>query len=304
MPLNVPKDYNFLPAPVGAVKLITRSARKSRISIGGTYFRSVDRGEQANKIRIRTVQSGVNHAFVVHYNLIVPAEMIFFTGSAVPVFLYDTKMSWDTEIHILNNTGVITVQHRAFNWVDSSTSLLTDFGIKKPGSVFNAPGVINLKIPELGPWTKIVIRPRIKVYPLSKITVTTPDDGSGSGSTSVTGYNITSLRIALSTDKWIRMPFRPIVSSTPTPSVPSDYEDYTDFQKEGTDDLVMMDFDFTNLSTGDGLPLNPSGFNTGPDRAMVHLNYSEDNSGKMGVLNEIYEWVGDSVNIGSWKKYA
>ena len=55
MPLNVPKAYTYTPVSSGETKVISKVAKRSRLNIGGTYFRSIERGQQANLIKIDLV---------------------------------------------------------------------------------------------------------------------------------------------------------------------------------------------------------------------------------------------------------
>jgi hypothetical protein len=84
---------------------------------------------------------------------------------------------------------------------------------------------------------------------------------------------------------------------------PSDVETAID---PNTNELMykFLEFPETYLSSGDGLPLTPSGIITGPERSLVHINYGEDISGNLTYLiNNVYEWVGSSFKNGKWELY-
>jgi hypothetical protein len=93
------------------------------------------------------------------------------------------------------------------------------------------------------------------------------------------------------------MPKRGVGTTAPTTGA-------EDVQDDGVDADFITAVEMMSMKGGNGLPTAPVGLNTGPDRVMVHLNYSEQNDGSMGVLNQIFEWQGSSATIGSWQRYS
>jgi hypothetical protein len=141
-----------------------------------------------------------------------------------------------------------------------------------------------------------MIHARSQYTMLSQITVQVTDPVT-SVVTPVTGWNIGALRSALanSATTWVKMPSR---GTTQTPATPEDVLD------TGVDEVVMTAFQKTYMNGGDGLPASPDLVLTGPDRALIHLNYAELDDGSLGEHNKVYEWVGESSAAGSWQIYA
>ena len=71
----------------------------------------------------------------------------------------------------------------------------------------------------------------------------------------------------------------------------------------GPDADNVSNFSETFMAGADGLPENAVGTRTGPGRALIHLNYAEDNNGYLTGVNKMYEWVGNSPTDGSWQDY-
>lgn len=83
---------------------------------------------------------------------------------------------------------------------------------------------------------------------------------------------------------------------------PSDVETAVDLNNELL--YPFLEFSETYFSGGDGLPLTPTGIITGPERSLVHVNYGEDITGNLSqLINNAYEWVGNSAKDGIWKLY-
>jgi hypothetical protein len=152
---------------------------------------------------------------------------------------------------------------------------------------------------------RIFIAPRTRSYSLLALTVTPPaDPATGVAPAAQTGYDIADLRTKVNASNiWVEMKERtPVPASVEGGPVlfPSSY---IDAQDKLQDDLVLTAFEVKNLADGDGLPDNPNVEKTGPSRSIVHVNYGEKDDGSLGEHNTVYEWVGDTANAGSWKKY-
>lgn len=313
MPLNQPNLSKYRPAPVGPVRLTTRSATRARLNAGGTYFRSKERGELANLILVGIFEDGVapnkEGVCVVHNTELKPEESLSATGMATPnVSIYKLKLEWNAEVVIAWNGTQWRATKTGIRWQiapGAAPFAPVDLGAVTEG-LFNSSDV-SFRVTGLSTWPTgavVYLRPRTRRYTLVVLSVTDPD--SGSGTTPTTGWDPGALRLAVNGDNtvWIRMPVRGTSTAPegggPTPP-PTGGEDVQD---SGTDATFLTAFNVTNLSGGNGLPSAPVGLNTGPDRVMVHLNYSEKDDGSMGELNQVFEWVGDSATIGSWQRYS
>lgn len=301
MPLNVPKNYSYVPSRSGPARIVTRSARRSRLEAGGTFFRSVRRGQDANLIFLSIIETpgtlNKRGAFVVHDRRFDPLAQV---TQGVGAELFSCKLNWDQRI-VLTSTGTsFAAELQGISWqIGGAVPPSSSIGAVPVGRLFNHP-LFSIKISTTLPiGTTIIITPVIRIYQLSLITVDLPDAGGGFGGGEVTGWNITDLRQQLDDDPTaiVTMPVR--AGNTPGSPLPG-----SDFQDEGEDALVASEFEFEPMQGGDGLPVSPAGLDTGPDRTLIHLNYAELDSGKMGVLNHIYEWVGTSASVGSWQRYS
>jgi hypothetical protein len=314
MPLNVKKAYTFIPNPIGGVKIQTRSSIRSRLYAGGTYFRSIELGQTQNLITLSVLEDvGTNGdkygLFVVENFTPVFSEVIFSSGfsntgnqsviNAVQIF--QLQLKFNEEIAIVKNlNGTLRGSFRGIRWQIAGGELFNiDIGIIPADKVFVLPSITALKINSslINDWpvgASIILRPRTTQYTLSSTTITDPITMQSS-----IGWDIDALRAAVNTDnKWISMPLR----SKADPMAPSTVNsDVTDL---GADSAFLTVFDRTAMTGGDGLPMAPVGLNTGPDRSLIHLNYSEIENGSTGVLNHLYEWVGSAVNQGSWQRYS
>lgn len=303
MPLNSPKTYTFLPRPVGPVLLKARSSRRGRLVAGGTYFRSKERGESANLIQVTLVEdtSGPDASLVVQHCALKSDEMVF--GGADQIELYQLSLKWYEEICIKTIDGTVRGQIYSIRWrlrnrgVQGVPLAGQDLGIIPVGRVFTVPGVVSLKLKSLTADSVIFIRPRTHWYTLVMHSVTDPTT-----SVSTIGWDTGALRDTVNTqDTWIRMPVRGSsgTGDPPGPSSPGE-----DAQDAGFDENFCTAFSTTNLSGGDGLPMTPLGFNTGPTRVLLRLNYGERDDGSLNELNEVYEWVGETALRGSWQRYS
>lgn len=303
MPLNVPKTDAFIPNPVGRTILSTRSATRARLS-NESFYRSVERGRSANQIQCLIVEDTVlpvNEAvFVVHHTALKPDESVFISGMAMPVILLlSLNLTWNEEIRITLENGTLGAKLYGIRWQIAggpAEILFADLGPVLKDKIFSANGT-SFKLSALpADWSVnavLSIRPRTRRYPLATHSVSDPDTMQ-----SITGWDPNALRGALNgLDPWIKMPARGIGATAPTTGA-------EDRQDEGVDAAFLVPFGPVNLQGGDGLPTTPTGINTGPSRALVHLNYSEREDGSMGEFNQVFEWIGDSGTVGSWQRYA
>lgn len=298
MPLNQPKQGLYIPNPVGSVKLTTRSSTRSRLYTAGTFFRSLERGEQANLIKVTIVEDGTEGCCIVHHTRLKPEEQIFTTGMGAPMLqLLKLTVGWDQEVRIMFNGTEWRAELTGIRWqiAPGPTPPTTDLGSVKDG-MFSALN-ISFKVTGVGGWPTgavVYLRPRTRRYTLVPHVVTDPVTTQ-----STTGWDPVALRATLNADTtgFVHMPARGIGLVPPVVGG-------EDVQDTGVDDAFVTPVPPTSMGGGDGLPSTPAGLNTGPDRVMIHLNYSEKDDGSMGVLNQVFEWVGDTASIGSWQRYS
>lgn len=301
MPMNQPKNYSFTPYPTGEVKLISRSSRRSRLWAGGSFWRSVDRGESTNHIKISCLESGEEHSkrglLVVQNDILNTYEQVQANGFLTDpnVRLTKINLKWNEEIRLIKEGGTIRAKKYGISWQIAGETLLTDMGEVTIGKLFAVRDVVFMVHAEAWPDNAtITIKPRVHRYHLVQSEVTDPLTAISS-----VGWDIKALRATLNeSDTWVKMPKRQ--STSVDGSISGSNEDEID---DGADALFLEPFDFVSMSGGDGLPANPAGYNTGPFRTLVHLNYAERDNGSMGEVNQVYEWVGNSSAEGSWKLY-
>lgn len=306
MPLNQPNLSKYKPTPVGPVKLSTRSATRSRLTAGGTYFRSKERGEQQNLLRIGAFEDAGEGVLVVHNAQLKPTEQIFPTGVSPELDISKLDLEWNEELHLFWDTVSSTwrAEKRGIRWQIAPGG--PPFGAVQLGEIRDGRlnfGFAIFKLTGLASWptsATVVLRPRTHRFTLVPLSVTDPTTSVVS-----TGWDIGALRATLngSTAVWVTMPGRGTAGDATAvpPTLPTEG---TDKQDTGVDAPVMAVFAMKNLSGGDGLPSFPVGLNTGPDRVLVHLNYSELEDGSMGEFNQVFEWVGESATVGAWERYA
>lgn len=301
MPLNVRKSYAFTPPGNGPVLLVSRTARRARLHAGGTFFRSVRRGQDANKLVLRVVEELVpspQGRLVVHDTSISPALSVTSSGgiTANQVQLFNLSLAWDQEIRIELQGGSPRAGLYGISWqIGGGETLLQDLGnvALNKVSTYQELASFKLLITSWPPGATIVLRPVVQLFPLTWISITDPELGT------LSGWDIPPLRTLVNStsDALITMPIR--AGGDPMVIIPG-----ADAQDTGDDAMFLTAFGPTPLAGGDGLPPSPAGLNTGPDRTLVHLNYSELDNGLLGVLNHVYEWVGDSASVGSWQRYS
>lgn len=302
-------------APTGPIFLQSRSSRRSRAWVGGTYFRSKERGENANLIKLLVVEeSDLSKGFLVlQHDELIKQENAVFTDLIVELELFELKLKPFEEVHF--SFDPLTEQIRGeligIRWQIAGGGTIDytiDLGVLTLGRVFNRSG-ISVRLPKDTVWSstsKLVLKPRTQKFALQKITVagTAVGDGAGGG-TAVEGWSIAALRSAVnaSSSCWVRMPDRGTAaigagegSTTTTPG-----EDAMD---EGTDAPVLSAFQQTAMRGGDGLPSSPVGLNTGPIRTLIHLNYTEKDDGSLAETNQVFEWIGEDAKSGRWVLYS
>lgn len=295
MPLNVPKAYTYTPVSSGETKVITKIAKRSRLNIGGTFFRSIERGQQANLIKIdldenRNAQLG---DVIIHNDVININEMLI-SSDDIKLEIYDNQLNWYEEIRVFGKGSAISsVEFISISRRLSVGGTIATYGPYAMGSVIRLPKITFSLQGSLTEGIPTVIKPRFKKYPLNWIAKTTDVDGFPVTSY---GWSIEDLRASINADPtaWVYMPKRGSVAGA---------KDGEDIQDEGVDSLLLVSFSSTPMSGGDGLPTYPSGLHTGPDRTLIHLNYSEKDDGSLGVVNQILEWNGSSGTNGFWDVY-
>jgi hypothetical protein len=290
----LPKGYSFSPTPTGAVLLKTRSSTRARLYAGGSYFRSKERGEVQNQLKLSVIQDDTGEGlFVIQNKFIKPKEVIFGVNMTAPeIQLLSLDLKFDEELRLEVKDGDIHASIRGIRWQiagstpANSNVLRKDLGVVTANKLFSAPGIVVFKEPlsadQFPANGYIVFRPVVHQYHLVQLSST-----DATTLIAATGWDISALRAAVNADDTlIRMPVRG--SSDTTAVQPAMNEDTQDV---GMDDLVLSNFDEMFMTGGDGLPLSPAGLNTGPERALLHLNYAEKDDGTLGASQ------------GSWELY-
>lgn len=298
---DTPITGKFRPTPIGGVRLVTRSSTRSRLHAGGTFFRSKDRGEQANLIKIGVFEETVDdvkEGMLVVHNTALKLDENFSTEeiSVQNLELYRLQLAWDKQIELSHNGTEWRAELQGISRRIAPTVISRqDLGAVRNG-ILSQPEFA-FKIMNLGTWPTtgtVLLKPRLRRYALESTSATDPLT-----MLSTTGWSISDLRVSLNGDDtcWVTMPGRAV-------SIIPPFTGAEDKQDSGTDAPVLSAFPMTSMSGGDGLPITPVGFNTGPERVLVHLNYAENDDGSMGVLNQVFEWQGDSATIGAWQRYS
>jgi len=286
MPLNVPKSYSFTPISSGENKMISRSSRRSRLWVGGTFFRSIQLGSSANLIRISLDENKAARLgnLIVHNTAIVSSKMYFDSGNT-QVEIYDNQLDWFEEIRIFGQGLAISrVEFISISRHLSVAKVIGIYGPFKIGDVIRTP---KLSFKVTGTLTSSpVIRPQYKSYPLTWITVDVGEEGIPELKS---GWSIDAIRSRVNSD------------GDPLISMPVRGYDKQDFE---IDAALLTSFPPKFMATGDGLPAYPVGLSTGPDRTLIHLNYAETQDGELREINQVLEWSGSSATSGSWTRYA
>jgi hypothetical protein len=310
MALNDKKTYQYMPSPVGPVKLVTRAAARSRFT-NETHYRSKDLGAITNLIELTIVEDlslmVPEGLLVTHHKAIVPAEMISASLMSVPAMkLFKFNLPWNQELRIEKVGDDLVAKIYGIRWQIAGgppETLVSTLGKVNKDQVFTSQDV-SFKLsagPSDFPTGAVVfVRPRTRRYTLVSTSYTDPET-----LITTTGWSIGDLRATVAADStgWITLPRRNSNTGDGESIVagPSNAEDQQD---DGQDAAYALPFGPVAMRGGDGLPAQPVGFNTGPDRTLIHLNYSELPNGTMGVLNQVFEWVGESSSIGAWQRYA
>ena len=253
-------------------ELKSRSARRARLFAGGTYFRSRLTGQDGNLISIQALEYSPGKARVVVTNHNTLTEENF-SGPA-EVKLLEQSLEWNEGYSIIDLTTIPTARlYSISSQIAGDVITYTPLGPISLSRLFNVPSKLSvklvLKVPEVTPTSEIRIGSRYRVYELQQITVPSETPG-GQGET---GWDIDSLRAAMINDPWVQM-----------------VERGSDPQDEGQDETFFSLFEKVYLSGGDGLPLSPAGIYTGPLDSLIHLNYTEAESGALVETNQVFVW--------------
>jgi len=289
MPSGTMPTYDYRPTVSGVPRIKTRSAFRSRLFAGGTYFRSKEVGANWNNLDLICESIDDGAYLVVHNKNVLLKEML--VGN-VNVLSLDFKLQWNEIFRVekVNDEWRARIYSISIKIAPGET-LKEDLGSFEFDGLFVRPGKIAIKSQLVQQASELVafeLRPRIEVFELLEKVVTVESNGNAGTTTSETfsGWDIDDLRSKASDSKWIEMPIRG-----------------SDPQDNGEDDVVFALFQQSSMRGGDGLPENPIGLETGPIRSLIFINYAEEASGKVGVRNTIYEWVGSSNILGEWKPY-
>lgn len=278
MAIDEIKKYLYTP-PYNVLKdkpsIQTFSNIHSRLTAGGMFFRSKNTGKYGNDISISGTISGNNYILSVigaigRFNTTFTGTIggmlstLIITDTTIPKFTL-TAIS-ETQFNLTPGNSIITVGEY---FKSDLISLNISPKIDSKYYVDEKFEIVNLGFKEI--YTIAIPQPTILVPAIIPVSH---------------AITIANLRTAINTNSnMIIMPIRG-----------------TDPNDTNIDGTVMENIS-SNLSGGDGLPLNAIGVKTGPYRALVHLNYSEDANGNAATIAKIFEWAGNNSIIGSWKQY-
>ena len=285
-----------------ATRIRTVSALRARSFAGGTFFRSIDPGRDANNFTVQIVKEGSDgYLIVTNRNLNYHDNVIGPTGMIVKV-LDMTGSNWNDLVRIDQLNGASSRIHKysiscsiAFARQNGQPHTLpaptttTAFQLNR---LFSMSGKLAVKIEKSAAvFTQssvISIAPRFKIYKLSP-------------SLNSVGYAIANMRTQVNNAKtWIEMlPRSGGLTSERGGPPPIKF----DQQDMGVDMSVTNLFDEVNLTGGDGLPDNLAIVNTGPSRSLILINYVENHDGSLEEANTMYEWVGGNADAVKWKAY-
>lgn len=322
MPSGGMPSYNFRPVPGGQPQIPSRSARRSRLWAGGTYFRSRDVGIDKNKISVQVFEytSEVpgevgelkGKCIITNYNEVFSENVL---GKASAIIL-DMQMKWNSSIRIINlNSSPSAWEYSISSKIAPDAQPVSEIGPFSFSTLFQVPGKLSVKLMKttqyFTPSDEIIIQPRYRMYDLVRTskteTSTTPGENPGDPpvetSTTTEGWDIADLRAKINaSDPWVEMVSRSSGSGH-SGGISFGGLGNHDVQDHGSDDDFLTPFQEARLYGADGLPATPTGIVTGPERALVHLNYSEMQNGALGAANQIYEWAGDTAFSGEWRLY-
>lgn len=253
------------------VSLKTRSSRRARIHVGGTYFRAKNPGPDGNNISLIAFETEPRKAkFIVTNHNTSLTENI--SGPAIAELLEQT-LNWDERVTISNLTSTPTARYYSISEQIAPSENLGAFAFSQ---LFTVPGKLSVKLApkssELMSGSEVTIKPRFWVYDLVWLEATTPAEGE---EPIPAGYSIEVLRAQMANNPWIEM-------------LPRGY----DAQDQGGKDAPRLSlFGDTYLRGGEGMPENAAGFKVGPVKSLVVLNYMEQPNGSMGVVNRVFQWT-------------
>lgn len=242
--------------------LKSRSERRARLFLGGTYFRAKKIGLDGNKISVQVYTHADNYAkFIVTNYSPCPEEQV---KGPVNVDFLECKLKWNEGITIDSLTTTPRARGYSISWqIAGGTFQNVDHGEFSFSRVFRLPGKLTVKLSPAATGFDasrvVLITPRCRTYELRQ-----KDDG---------GWDIPDLRSQMESDPWVEMLPRG-----------------TDEHDSGVDDASLTPFSETFLKGGDGLPDHPAGHEVGPDKYLVVLQETEAENGELLPVNQVLEW--------------
>lgn len=315
MPNGSSPKYKYRPPVVPkTAHLRTCSSRRGRLWEGGTYFRSRDTGLRTNNISIEVTESAPNvdgYCVVTNVNIKntenvvgnVNVDLLDLNGTYQDLWIIDQL---DTTPRVRYYSISCQIRFLIQSSLPYTLPAPTELGNFAFDKLFTHSGKLSVKMSKKTPGftsaDRIFITPRVRIHPLSLIT---KDIGTEPSTPEfVTGWDIDALRSSMNaTNPWVEMVERTFSSPSTPGGPPVENPDPADVQDDGGDSDFLSPFYTTRLASGDGLPGNPNSEKAGPERSIVHLNYSELQNGSLGVHNVVYEWVGDNAISGAWQPY-
>ncbi len=282
----------------------TRSLRRARLFVGGTYFRTREPGAWGNNVSVQAIEftpvgGTLTGKLIVTNHNTLPAENV--QGPTDVVFL-DQSLRWDEQYIVEDLTTAPMLKRHLLDRqlvAVEPPELIGSFTFSKLFYLPSKLGVIlSPRLLEFTQNSTIVIKSRVKMYDLVlKTDVSGAENGGQEIST--TGWDVDALRAAVADDPWIEMLPRsgtPAAGADGTPGVPLAVK--FDEQDDGIDTEYLTPFAEMRLVGGDGLPDRPTPDPSGLSGFMLHVNASEQPNGLVEDVYEMYEWDG-----GGWRRF-
>ncbi|AVH85355.1 hypothetical protein RsoM2USA_427 [Ralstonia phage RsoM2USA] len=297
MPRNQQKNYTYVPnfRLNSTQQMPSFESFRSRLEIGGTFFRSKAIGTEANKISVTCTVSGTTFTLLVQSTISV--KNVTYTGTAtkygVNVVAPDTSVPQDVTLSFSSATS--------FSMTGSVSGTTGPFQV---GSAARIAGCIVTVIPGSSPFSsgdKIkfsVVKPR-ETYSADQSGAIDPITGAFVGTSA-----IPAIRAAVNAQSsLIEMPER---GYDYVDLVGTDSGSGRTVGRSGpllTPEGALSVFPQTLLYGASGPPSNPSGIQTGPERTLIHLNRTENDQGALVSIGKVLEFVGSSVYNGFFQEY-
>lgn len=103
----------------------------------------------------------------------------------------------------------------------------------------------------------------------------------------ILGYSLEDARTKIQASNMVTMPIRPS----------------GDVNAIGVDGAFIQPFERIFMQGGAGLPTTALQCDTGPFKTLAKVSGIEDDVGVISPIDQIYQWVGETKNLGYWTTY-